>query len=261
VNWTAVLLAGQRPGVDPLAEHFGETWKAQVKVAGEAMLSRVAKTLLATPGIARIVVMAQDPAALFTGDCAWLAAEPRIATATSSSGIATSVAAVAGTDLAPWPVLVTTADHPLLTVPMVEAALAGLGEADVGVGVVGARVLLATYPDNKRTWLRFRSEAWSGANLFVLGSDRARRALLAWSEVERDRKKAWKLIWHFGPMLAIRAATRTITLEGALARAGRALGCTVKPIALPFAEAGIDVDKPSDHALAERILAERERQV
>lgn len=256
-GWTAILLAGQRPGVDPLADHFGQRWKAQVPVAGEAMLSRVAKTLLATPGIARVVVMAQEPAALFTGDCAWLADEARVATSASTSGIATSVAAVAGSAFAPWPVLVTTADHPLLTVSMVEAAMMGLGGADVGVGVVGAKVLLAAYPDNKRTWLRFRGEAWSGANLFVLGSDRAKAALLAWSEVERDRKKALKLIWHFGPVLAIRAATRTITLAGALAKAGRALGCTVKPIALPFAEAGIDVDKPSDHALAERILAAR----
>jgi len=255
MGWTAILLAGQRPGIDPLAEAFGERWKAQVKIGGEAMLSRVARTLLAAPGIDCIVVMAQDPEALFTGDCGWLAKEPRIATAASSSGIATSVAAVAGTDRAPWPVLVTTADHPLLTVPMVEAACAGLGEADVGVGVVGATVLLAAYPDNRRTWLPFRGERWTGANLFALGSPRARAALTAWSEVERDRKKALKLIWHFGPLLAIGAITRTITLEGALARAGRALGCTVKPIPLPFAEAGIDVDKPSDHALAETILA------
>lgn len=255
--WTAILLAGQRPGVDPLAEAFGETWKAQVKIGGEAMLSRVAKTLLATPGIERIVVMAQEPEALFTGDCAWLADETRVATAASSSGIATSVAGVAGSAQAPWPVLVTTADHPLLTVPMVEAAMAGLGDADVGVGVVGSKVLLAAYPDNRRTWLRFRGEMWTGANLFALGGNRAHKALAAWSAVERDRKKALKLIWHFGPLLALGALTRTITLEGALARAGRALGCTVKPIPLPFAEAGIDVDKPSDHALAARILGAR----
>lgn len=264
MSWTAILLAGQRPGIDPLAAHFGERWKAKVQVAGETMLSRVARTLLASPGIGGVVVLAQEPEALFDGDCAWMAAEPRVRAAVSSSGIATSVAAVAGGDLAPWPVLVTTADHPLLTVAMVEAAMAGLGGAgldmaDVGVGVVGAKVLLAAHPGNRRTWLRFRDERWSGANLFALGGDRARLALAAWSEVERDRKKALKLLWHFGPLLALGALTRTITLESALRRAGRTLGCAVVPIALPFAEAGIDVDKPSDHALAERILAAREQ--
>ncbi|WP_254602092.1 NTP transferase domain-containing protein [Sphingomonas bacterium] len=259
MSWTAILLAGQRPGGDPLAEAFGETWKALVRIGGEAMLSRVARTLLATPGIDRIVVLAQQPEALFTGDCAWLAQEARIATARSSSGIAASVAALAGGVQAPWPVLVTTADHPLLTPAMIEAAMAGLGDADVGIGMVGARTLLGAYPDNRRTWLRFRGEAWTGANLFALGTPKAAPALNAWSAVERDRKKAIKLIWHFGPLLAIRALTRTITLERALGKASARLGFRAVPIALPFAEAGIDVDKPSDHALAEAILAGRER--
>ena len=37
--------------------------------------------------------------------------------------------------------------------------------------------------------------------------------------------------------------------------AGRRLGFDARPVALAQAEAGIDVDKPSDHALAEVILA------
>ena len=253
-GWTVLLLAGQRPGVDPLAQAFGEQWKALIRVDGEAMLSRVAKTLLASPSVARVVVVAQQPEILFTGDCAWLASEPRVGTAISTSGIAVSVAALAGTEVAPWPVLVTTADHPLLTPAMIETAIAGVGDADVGVAVVSSRTLLAVYPENRRTWLKFAGGHWTGANLFALASEKAMPALLAWSEVERDRKKALKLIWHFGPMLAIRAVTRTITLAAALARAGRKLGARVVPIDLPFAEAGIDVDKPSDHALAEAIL-------
>lgn len=253
-SWTVLLLAGQRPGVDPLAEAFGQQWKALVPVAGEAMLSRVAKTLLTSPGIARVVVVAQQPETLLVGDCAWLAHEPRVSTAISSSGIAVSVEGLCGTAAATWPVLVTTADHPLLTPVMIEAMLAGAANADVAVGVVSARTLLAAYPDNRRTWLKFAHDYWTGANLFALSSERARPALLAWSAVERDRKKALKLIWHFGPFLAVRAITRTITLAVALTKAGRKLGATVKPVDLPFAEAGIDVDKPSDHALAEAIL-------
>jgi CTP:molybdopterin cytidylyltransferase MocA len=258
-GWTAILLAGQRPGVDPLAQAFGEEWKALIRIDGEAMLSRVAKTLLASPSIARVLVVAQRPQLLFVGDCAWLAREPRVATAISTSGIAISVAALAGTDAAPWPVLVTTADHPLLTPAMVQAAIAGVREADVGVGVVSSSTLLAAYPDNRRTWLKFAGGDWTGANLFALASIKAMPALMAWSEVERDRKKALKLIWHFGPLLAIRAVTRTITLAAALAKAGHRLGARVVPIDLPFAEAGIDVDKPSDHELAEAILRARKQ--
>ena len=87
-RWTAILLAGQRPGTDPLAAHFGQEWKALVRVGGEAMLSRVARTLLASPSVGRVLVLAQRPEVLFTGDCAWLAEEPRVAAAVSGAGIA-----------------------------------------------------------------------------------------------------------------------------------------------------------------------------
>ncbi|WP_294394815.1 NTP transferase domain-containing protein [uncultured Sphingomonas sp.] len=262
-DWTAILLAGQRPGTDPLAAAFGQEWKALVPIAGEAMLARVARTLLASPSVARVLILAQQPEQLLVGDCAWLGANPRVATACSTRGIASSIAAVAGTQAAPWPVLATTADHPLLTVEMVEHFIAGAdgyagaGAGDVAVGMVNSAVLLAAYPDNRRTWLSFSDGRWTGANLFALRTDRAAIALKAWSGVEQDRKKAIKLVWHFGAWLAIRALTRTITLRGAMRRAARRLGFHAVPVALPFAEAGIDVDKPSDHALATAILDRR----
>ena len=254
MGWTALLLAGQRPGVDPLAAHFGETWKALVTVGGEPMLSRVARTLLASPSIERIVVLAQSPEALTARpDTAWLADEPRIAFAASAASISRSVSSVAGA-AAPWPVLVTTADHALLTPAMVEDFVAGVGDADIAVALVERRTLLARYPDSQRTWLKFRGGAYSGANLFALTDARARAALDLWAGVEQDRKKGWKLVAAFGPWLLLRALTRTITLQAGLAAAGRRLGLRARPVVLPHAEAAIDVDKPADHKLAEHIL-------
>ena len=253
-KWTAVILAGQRPGVDPLAAHFGIEWKALVPVGGEAMLTRVARTLLDCPAIGRIVIAAQRPDLFATG---WLADEPRITFTQSQSGISRSIAAIAGTPVAPWPLLVTTADHPLLAPAMVAAFVAGAGDADVAVGMVERRTMLVAYPDTRRTWLRFRGGAYSGANLFALRTDRAQAALTLWAQAEQDRKQALKLFWHFGPLLALRAITRTISGPDALATAGRRLGLVARLVALPQAEAAIDVDKPADHALAEAILADR----
>jgi CTP:molybdopterin cytidylyltransferase MocA len=259
-GWTALLLAGQRPGPDRLATHFGEDWKALVEIGGEPMLSRVAKTLLASPSVARIVVLAQDPAALTARPAtAWLADEPRIVFTPSAASISASVAAVAGVT-APWPVLVTTADHPLLTAQMVEDFIAGVGDADLAVAMVGEDSLLAAYPDNVRTWLRFRDGGYSGANLFALTGPAARSALDLWAGVEQDRKKGWRLFAAFGPWLLVRALFRTLTLGEAFAAAGRRLGVAARAVVLSQPEAGIDVDKPSDHALASRILADRESQ-
>ncbi len=127
----------------------------------------------------------------------------------------------------------------------------------MAVGMVERQVMRAAYPDNERTWLKFADGHWSGANLFALDSDAARGALKLWSEAEQDRKKAWKLFLHFGPWLAFRALTRTIGLGDALRIAGKRLGLVARLVPLKDAEAAIDVDKPSDHSLAEDILARR----
>lgn len=258
VVWTAIILAGQRPGIDPLAAHFGQSWKALVPIAGEAMLTRVVRTLDAVPEIGKILVLGQDPAVLAPA----LAGAGKAHVLASGTGISTSILAHAGADYAPWPVLVTTADHPLLTPAMVQTFLAQAGRAgaDVSVAMVEKQVMLADYPDTRRTWLRFRDGHWSGANLFALQTQRAQAALTLWSAAEQDRKKAWKLFLHFGPMLALRALTRTIGLAEALVRAGQRLGLSARLIAMPMAEAAIDVDKPADHALAEAILARRSDQ-
>jgi GTP:adenosylcobinamide-phosphate guanylyltransferase len=251
-QWTAIVLAGQRPGIDPLASHFGETFKSRVRLGGETMLARVLRALTQTPEVARIVVLAQDEAVLAGLDC-----DDRIRFVTSGAGISASIAALAGEADAPWPVLVTTADHPLLTPEIISHFLAESGACDLAVGVVERRTLEAAYPGNRRTWLRFSDGAWTGANLFALNGVTARAALGLWSRAEQDRKTAWRLFLHFGPWLCLRALTRTIGLAQGLAQAGARLGLGARLVALPFAEAAIDVDKPSDHDLAEQILAKR----
>jgi GTP:adenosylcobinamide-phosphate guanylyltransferase len=252
-SWSAIILAGQRPGVDALARAFGTEWKALVEVRGEAMVTRVVRAVCGVASVSHIAVLAQQPEAMRAA----VAAGGAATLITSHAGISESVRAIAGTSDAPWPVLVTTADHPLLTPPMIEAFLAQSGGCDIAIGMVERQVMLAAYPTNQRTWLKFRDGHWSGANLFALNTPAARAALDLWAEAEKDRKKAWKLFLHFGPWLAFRALTRTIGLARALELAGKRLGLSARVVALTDAEAAIDVDKVSDHSLAEAILAAR----
>src|SRR5215213_1217952 len=109
-EWTAIVLAGRRPGGDSFAAGEGVAAKALIRVGGEPMLGRVARTLLHSPSIGRIVVLAQEAEALLAGELAWMAAEPRISAAEALDGISVSVGRLSGTAAAPYPVLVTTAD-------------------------------------------------------------------------------------------------------------------------------------------------------
>ncbi|HEX8062527.1 MAG TPA: NTP transferase domain-containing protein [Allosphingosinicella sp.] len=256
-EWTAIVLAGHRPGENGFAASHGVAAKALIRAGGEPMLGRVARALLGSPSIGRIVVLAQEAETLLTGDLAWMSAEPRISTARSGDGISASVGRLAGTAAAPYPVLVTTADHALLQSEMVETFIAGAEGVDVAFAMVERRIVETAHPDTKRTWLKAANGHFSGANLFALLTPASARGTEFWARAEKDRKRTLKLLSFLGLGIFLRAVTRTISLEAAAERAGRKAGFRLKAVLLPFAEAAIDVDKQSDLDLAERILAKR----
>jgi GTP:adenosylcobinamide-phosphate guanylyltransferase len=254
-KWTAIVLAGNRPGENGFADSHNVAAKALIPIGGEPMLGRVLKALLAAPSVGRIVVLAQEPAALLGGALDWVAGEPRIGTARAGEGISLSIAEIAGSEVAPWPVLVTTADHALLRPEMVEAFIAGSQNTDAAFAMVERAVVEGGYPETRRTWLKFSDGHYSGANLFALTTAKAREPLKFWARAERDRKKALKILWFFGPAVFLRAFTRTISMDGAVTKVGRNLGIRLRAVRLPFAEAAIDVDKQADLELVERIVA------
>ena len=256
-KWTALVLAGERPGGNILTRTFGLAAKALVPIDGEPMIAHVARALLVSPSVGRVVILSQNPDSLRTEATAWLEDERRVRFVRCGDGISDSVGAVAGSEHAPWPVLVTTADHPLLTPAIIEEFLGQTQGADLAVGAVGKETVLRAYPQSKRTWLRFADGAHTGANLFALTSDKVLAALSVYADVEADRKKAFRLFWRFGPFLALRAMTRTISFAHALEAAGRNLGVRARLAVLTHAYAAVDVDKLSDLKLAETILQAR----
>ena len=221
------------------------------------MLNRVVGTLLETPEIARVVVLTQYPAQLM--DAAGFRHFPnkRVTFIASLSGIAESILSAFDAGKITFPALVTTADHPLLTPTIVGDFVSRALSCDLAVGVVERRAVLRRYPDAQRTWLKFLDGAYTGANLFAFSNTNVRAGLRLWAKAEQDRKQAFKLFWHFGPRLALRALTRTITFAKGLERAGRNLGCKADLVVLQHPDAAIDVDKIDDHALVERILRSR----
>jgi GTP:adenosylcobinamide-phosphate guanylyltransferase len=253
MSWTAVVLAGSRPGRDPFAEQFGTDLKALIPVAGEPMVRRPVAALLESEDIGRVVVVSQSPeriAAVLPGD-------GRIDVRPSRATIAETIETLILERQAPFPLLVTTADHALLDGAMIAEFLAGAAGADVAIGVVERRSLLARLPQSKRTWLAFRGGAYSGANLFALASIKALAALEQWRSVEQDRKKGWRVLLALGPALLLGAVLRLRTIDQSVATIGRRLGMTARVVVLGNPLACVDVDKPVDHALVESILAGR----
>ncbi len=245
---SALVLAGQRPEGDPMATAAGIRLKAFLPVAGRPMLERVLEALRGVPALDRIAVSIPEPEAL-----AGHAVEP-VATEASPS-----LSVLAALRQVPPPVLVTTADHALLTPEIVEAFLAGAAaiDADLVVGLVERRHIEAVVPGTRRTYWRFRDGAYSGANFFDLRNEQALEAVAFWRRVERERKRPWRIAGAFGPGLLLGYLLRRFTLAEALRRASAVVGCRVAAFVLTFGEAAIDVDKPADLALVEQLLKAR----
>lgn len=241
-----------------MAEAAGVPVKALIGIAGQSMLSRVARTLASHSSITSVIVLAQDIGVLEGHkDSAWMKDDPKIAFMTSGAGISSSIAAVLEEGRADFPVLVTTADNVLLTHAMIDSFLGGAKGADLAVAMVERRVLLARYPASRRTWLKFRGGWWSGANLFWLASDKVKPMLSLWQGVEQDRKKGMKIVGAFGPFLLAGALLRLFSIHQAVGRAGRRFGLEARVVPMSQAEACIDVDKVSDLELAESIMTAR----
>ncbi len=255
---TAIVLAGQRPGPDPLAEHFGQPNKALIPIAGQPMLAWVGAALVARGDMKRIVILAQHGEALLDNpQTRWLRDEPHVTTRDCGDSVVEAITTTLRAFPGGYPFLLTTADNVLLDDAIIDQFVRRAEGADIGVALVERRTLEAAYPGNRRTWLPFRGGAYSGANLFWLGSPAAIEALAVWRRVEQQRKKARAVLGAFGWGLALLIALRRLTLDQAIARAGRRLGIKARAVVLPFAEACIDVDKPTDHAMAEAILRKR----
>jgi molybdopterin-guanine dinucleotide biosynthesis protein A len=260
-RFTALILAGSRAGGDPLARAAGVSHKALVPLAGRSMLARVVGTLRRVRAVHRIVLCGIDRAALATEVelCALLDSgrlELVAADATPSASVLAAMHALAPCT----PLLVATADHPLLSPALVDdfCARSLSSGADVTVGLVDAQLVRAAFPTIRRTALPFRDGSYCGCNLYAFLTPAAQRAPAAWMQVERHRKRPWRLVSALGVGVTARFLLRRLTLEAVMHLASQRMRAQVRPIVLARPEAGFDIDTPAQLAAAEALVRGRD---
>ena len=253
MSWTAIVLAGSRPGTDPFAAQYGTDLKALIPIGGVPMVSRPVEALLQSPGIDRVIVLAQQSERI----AEVLPTDPRLTVEKSGGTIASTMDVILADPSTSYPLLVTTADHALLDQAMIDDFCRRAAGADIAIGLVERRPLMARLPNTQRTWLRFRGGAYSGANLFAFGTPQAAKAIALWKSVEQDRKKGWRMIAALGPAVLMGAIFRLRTLDQTLTSVGKRLGLTIRKVELGNPLAAVDVDKPADHELVAAILEGR----
>ncbi|MGK6325224.1 NTP transferase domain-containing protein [Sphingomonas sp. DT-51] len=247
---SALVLAGSRGDGDPVAAYAGVAEKALVPVGDCSMLARVLAALQ-DAGVRKAVVSANAPAVLAEAErhgatCIAAAAGPSASTA-------------AALDKLGAPLLVTTGDHALLRpewiVDFVRQVEAGV---DVAVLLARRETIERAAPGSRRTYLRFSDGDWSGCNLFLLATPQADRMIRLWQEVERDRKRPWRIVRRLGPGLLVRYLLGRLSLAEAVAHLGRRAGVVAAIVEAKDGLAAVDVDKPADLDLVRHLVGQAE---
>jgi GTP:adenosylcobinamide-phosphate guanylyltransferase len=257
-RFTVLVLAGSRGPTDPVAAAAGVPHKGLAIVAGRPMILRVLDTLRQCPEIGRVVLSVNERTLIDRlPELARRVAAGEVTVVDAARSPATSVIAALERIEDPLPLLIATADHPLLTPAMVRHFLKALGNAEAAAAVASEAVIAPAYPETRRTYIRLRGGAYSGCNLFAVVTPEADRVARFWTRVEAYRKQPWRLFAAAGPGPLLSFLFRRLDIDGVADRLSRMLGLRLRAIVLPFPEAAMDVDKPSDLALAEKILASR----
>jgi GTP:adenosylcobinamide-phosphate guanylyltransferase len=258
--FTAIILAGQRPGKDPVAEAAGVACKSFTPISGRPMVHWVLDALAAARQVDSLILcgpsrplIEQEPelkARLETGEIKWIASQ-------STPSLSTYHALQAFPDNKP--VLVTTADHALLTPQIVDyfCSKAYQLRCDVAVGLTPYEGVMSAFPETRRTAIKFKDGAHSGCNLFGFLNRRSDQAAQFWRRIEQERKKPLRMMQILGWWTVVRYLLGRISLADGLEKLSDKMQVRLGAVSLPFPQAAVDVDSVDDWQFVQR-LAQKE---
>lgn len=246
----AIVLAGG-PRDDVAAHTPGAPNKAFVEIAGVTLVERTLRALRAAPSVGRIVVVA--PPETHALPALSLADEVRPDGERIRDSLRSGLAGLPPEE----DVLVSTSDLPVLSVESIEdyIAQARSKNADLTYGCLEKRVHLAKYPQVPHTWAPLRDGTYCGTG-FITIRPRVFPSLERFIErLGQARKNPLHLARIFGFRVLLRFAFRRLSIERAEARASYVIGARVRAVISHYPEIGVNVDRVSDIALAEALVA------
>ena len=262
IPFTAIIMAADRNPDDPVTRAAGVSCKALTPVGGIPMVLRVLNALeeslevgprlLCGPPRPLLEQAAVLKSGVDAGDYGWTASRD-----------SPSASAAAAMEQIPdsQPVLLTTADHALLSSQIIDyfCGQARIADCDLVVALAPHELVATAWPGVQRTRLRFSDKDYCSCNLFAFMTPRARAITGFWRRVESQRKQPWRVIGILGWWPVLKYLFGRLSLQEALARISGRLEMKIGVVILPFPDAAVDVDSENDWRLVEQILAEKEK--
>jgi GTP:adenosylcobinamide-phosphate guanylyltransferase len=239
----AIIVAGGIPGPDdPLFPLTQGRPKALLEVAGRPMLQWVVDAIEAASRVEHVFV-------LWPGPEREIHLGPRSTSIADQGGMVANILAglkaVQRRDPASTHVLLSSGDIPGITPEMVNwrAQTVEAAHADFDYSVVERSVMDRVFPGSRRSFTPLKGIEVCGGDLNGLAVSVAGDEAL-WNKLYATRKSILKQASLLGYDLFVLAAMRQLTLDDAALRAGRRLGLKAHVTLCPYAEIGMDVDKP-----------------
>jgi GTP:adenosylcobinamide-phosphate guanylyltransferase len=260
-KFTALILAADRGPDDPVAKAAGVPCKSLAPICGIPMVFRVLNALDASLEIdERILCGPPKHIVDRESDLRNLIAAGKVTWLENQQTPSSSAYHVLQTLPENTPVLLTTADHALLSPEMVDyfCSEARTMKCDVVVGVARHEDVMKAHPETHRTATRLQDGAYCGCNLFAFLTPNARLAADFWRQVESERKKPLRMIQKLGWVPVLRYLLGRLSLDNALDSISQRLGLKAGAVFMPFPDAAVDVDSVNDWKLVKKIVAKKQ---
>ena len=253
----ALVTAGGIPQPEePLYPYTQGSCKALLDMAGKPMIQWVLDALSGAVQIEKVVVIGLDESAGVT------CAKPLTFMPNQGAMLENMLAGiekVAEINPTARHVLIVSSDIPGITPAMVDWAIEAVAQYDEDIyyNLIPRQAMESRYPGSKRTYTKLKGVEVCGGDMNVVRIMGITRNRDTWEQLIASRKNPLKQAAIIGFDTLFLVMLRQITLDDLVRRVARRLHMTGRAVLCPYAEIGMDVDKPHQLELMRADLAGR----
>jgi len=240
----AMIIAGgvPQPG-EPLYENTQGKPKASLDVCGKPMVQWVIDALEQAETVDKIVLigLTKEDGLVSTKIQEYIPNQGSML-----ANVQAGMAKVKQINPAASHVLIASADIPAIRPEMVDWIVINAMKTnlDVYYSVIERSVMEARYPGSKRSYTRLKDMEVCGGDMNVARVIQGTDKDSLWEKLIQSRKNVFKQASLLGWDTLFLLLTRQITLERAVQKVTKRLNLTGQAVICPFAEVGMDIDKP-----------------
>ena len=252
----AIIIAGGIPAPDePLYEYTKGSFKALIDLAGKPMIQWILEALSDSDSVERVVVVgiSEEDCVNCKKDITYIPNQGDMV-----ENVRAGVLEVIRLNPQAVKVLMVSSDIPTITPEMVDWLIDNTQQDDLDVyyNVITREVMEARFPTSKRSFTHLKGMDVCGGDMNVMATRMVTSNDELWDKLVAARKSPLKQASLIGFDTLLLLLFRAVTLERAVELVTKRLNITGRAIVCPYAEIGMDVDKP--HQL-EIVRSELER--